>query len=387
MWHGFRTGEDKVAPMQPLHVRVSPMKVFHCDHCDNLVFFENFRCIRCDHPLAFLPDLGVVGSLTKGEDGLLVSPLPRAKGISYRFCQNYIQHNVCNWAIPSSDKNPLCLSCRLTRTIPNLSQPGNKEAWCKIEVAKRRLVYSLLSLKLPIANKQEQPEIGLAFEFLADPPGATSPQVLTGYGNGVITLNIAEANDAERERRRHQMHEQYRTLLGHFRHEIGHYYWDRLIKSGPRLEGFRKLFGDHNNDYPQALARHYKEGAPADWQDRFISAYASSHPWEDWAETWAHYLHMTDTLEMSVTCGLALEPRRAGEPELKPDPSIVIPKPSAFEAMIENWYAVTYILNNLNRGVGLPDGYPFVLSSPVIEKLRFVHETMVAQVAPPRKPG
>jgi hypothetical protein len=170
------------------------------------------------------------------------------------------------------------------------------------------------------------------------------------------------------------MHEPYRTLLGHFRHEIGHYYWYRLLQSTSRLDAFRELFGDDRADYAAALQNHYEQGAPADWQSRFISAYASSHPWEDWAETWAHYLHMTDTLETAAASGLSLKPKRKDEPALKSDPKLV--KRSIFDRMIADWFPLTYLLNNLNRGLGLPDGYPFVLSEPVVEKLRFIHDTI-----------
>jgi hypothetical protein len=87
-------------------------------------------------------------------------------------------------------------------------------------------------------------------------------------------------------------------LLGHFRHEVGHYFWDRLVATDPhQLEEFRVLFGDDRQDYGEALKRHYDEGAPANWQDTYISMYATMHPWEDFAETWAHYLHIVDTLE------------------------------------------------------------------------------------------
>jgi hypothetical protein len=345
------------------------MKIFHCDHCDNLVFFENVQCVACQHQLAYLPDLGVIGSLDRGEDGLWRSPLARAQGKAYRFCRNYSEHGACNWATDA--ENLYCLSCRLNRVIPDLSKPGNKEAWYKVEVAKRRLIYSLLSLKLPLESKIEKPETGLAFEILADPE--EGPKVLTGHDNGLITINLAEADDAEREKRRHQMHEPYRTLLGHFRHEVGHYYWDRLVKNGSRLNDFRALFGDERDDYAQALQRHYKDGAPPDWQERFISAYASAHPWEDWAETWAQYLHMADALEVAAASGLSLRPKRAGEPVLRP-----VRARSAFETMIESWPALTYLMNNLNRGMGLTDAYPFVLSAPAIEKLHFVHDVIAA---------
>jgi hypothetical protein len=353
------------------------MNVFHCDHCQQLVFFENCVCVSCGSTLAYLPDLDQMGSLEPTGDGLWVSPLPEAENKSYRLCDNYVGQNICNWAIPAADNHSLCQSCRLTRVIPNLSQPGNKEAWYKLELAKRRLVYSLLMLGCPVENKYDDPSHGLAYEFLASPDDPEAPPILTGHADGVITLNIAEADDVERERRRHDLHEPYRTLLGHFRHEVGHYYWDRLIKDTPRIDQFRERFGDEREDYGQALERHYQQGPPADWQERFVSAYASSHPWEDWAETWAHYLHMTDTLETAAACGLSLRPGRADEPTLKsPPPAPGSRRFASFDRVIESWFPLTYVLNNLNRGMGLPDGYPFVLSAPAVDKLRFVHETL-----------
>ena len=353
------------------------MKIFHCDHCGNLVFFENVHCLSCGHALAYAPDVADVLSLEAGDDGLWVPAKRGAEGRRYRLCANYDRENVCNWAIPAADADPLCVSCRLTRTLPDLGVPGHKEAWFRLEVAKRRLVYALLGLGLPVVNKTVDAQRGLVFDFLAD--GETP--VLTGHGDGVITINVAEADDAERERRRLQMHEPYRTLLGHFRHEIGHYYWDRLVlDDAARLAAFRALFGDERADYGAALRRHYDEGAPEQWQERFISAYATSHPWEDWAETWAHYLHMTDALETAAACGLSLRPRRADEPSLKLAGE---ERPrSPFERKIDAWFPLTYVLNNLNRGLGLPDGYPFVLSAPVIEKLGFVHDIVLATAVP-----
>jgi hypothetical protein len=278
--------------------------------------------------------------------------------------------------VPADDANPLCRSCRLTRVIPDLGVPGNKAAWFRLEAAKRRLVYSLLYLGVPLEGKIEHPQRGLAFEFLADPPGA--PKVTTGHADGVITVNIAEADDAERVKRRVQLHEPYRTLVGHMRHEVGHYYWDRLVRDAPRLERFRELFGDERKDYAQALQAHYKDGPPADWQERFVSAYAASHPWEDWAETWAHYLHSTDTLEIAAACGLTLRPPRSDEPSLK---KITVPEGEGrepFDKIVADWHALTYVLNNLNRSLGQGDAYPFVLSAPAVEKLRFVHQTIAA---------
>ena len=199
---------------------------------------------------------------------------------------------------------------------------------------------------------------------------------MTGHDDGVITVNVAEADDVERERRRVQMHEPYRTLLGHFRHESGHYYWDRLIRDTERIDAFREAFGDERADYNAALQRHHANGPPSDWPDRFVTGYASSHPWEDWAETWAHDLHMTDALEIAATCGVQLRPHRRGDPSLKGVLDPTKDDPESFDELMANWVPLTYVLNNLNRGLGLPDSYPFVLSAPSTEKLRFVHETV-----------
>jgi hypothetical protein len=338
------------------------MKVFHCDHCGQLLFFENVTCVRCGHALAYVPELQRLVSM---------SPLSAS---AFKLCANYIYHDVCNWGLPEADPEALCRACRLTRTIPNLAVSGNIARWYKLETAKRRLVYTLDQLGLPLANKAENPATGLAFEFLED---AGAP-VMTGHAAGVITMNIAEADDAERVRRRIELSEPYRTLLGHFRHESGHYYWDRLVAPTERLAAFRDLFGDERADYQAAVRRHYSEGAPAGWQDAHVSAYATMHPWEDWAETWAHYLHVVDTLETAAACGISMNPARRDEPTLANVPDPMSEHEVPFEEMMESWVPITYVLNMLNRGLGNPDAYPFVLSPKAIDKLRFVHDTISA---------
>lgn len=353
------------------------MKVFHCDHCGQLLFFENVNCVRCGRALAYVPELADMTSLDPVGDGLWRSPLA-PEGKTFRLCENYSRRMVCNWAVPSDDPHALCRSCRLTRTIPNLAHPENMTRWYKLEVAKRRLVHTLDQLKLPLRSKLDDHEFGLAFEFLEDPaPGSGAP-VMTGHDGGVITVNVAEADDDERVRRRIQLNEPYRTLLGHFRHESGHYYWDRLIRDSGRVEAFRGLFGDERADYGAALQRYYLEGPPPLWQDRHVSAYATMHPWEDWAETWAHYLHMTDTLETASACGISIEPRRRDEPTLKEVPDPVGDEDVPFERMMDSWAVITYVLNNLNRGLGNDDAYPFVLSAVSVTKVRFVHETIAS---------
>jgi hypothetical protein len=359
------------------------MRIFHCDHCGQAIFFENTVCGKCGHKLAYLPDLEIVASLDpagarSSEVGgplpvLWTPPVPRANGRTYRLCGNYINHNTCNWAIPAEQPDVLCASCQLTRVIPDLARPENRDLWCRLEIAKRRLVYSLMEFKLPLAPMSQDNPAGLEFRFIGDPPGG--PRVLTGHNNGVITVNIAEADDVERERVRVSMHEPYRTLLGHFRHEIGHYYWDLLIKDSSNLDAFRKRFGDEQSDYNKALQIYYRDGPKLDWPQQFVSPYSSVHPWEDWAETWAHYLHMTDALETAGACGLSLQPDRPDEPVMK-TPAVGRGGEASFDELIFDWFALTYVLNNLNRGMGLPDAYPFVLPAPAIDKIRFVHDVI-----------
>lgn len=353
------------------------MKVFHCDHCAQLVFFENTHCMSCNHRLAYLPDIADVGSLEAGDtEGSWRSLLPEARGRHYRLCRNYTEEEVCNWAIPEDDPDPLCTSCRLTTVIPDLTAVGHVQAWYRLEVAKRRLIYTLMALRLPVVNRVDDPEHGLSFEFRSKGAEGEGAPVTTGHANGVITIDVAEADDAEREKRRRTLHEPYRTLLGHLRHESGHYYWNRLVEDQPVIGRFRELFGDEREDYAEALARHYENGPRADWQARFVTAYATAHPWEDWAETWAHYLHIVDTLETAAAFGLSLRPRRADEPTLATLPAPErLPKLS-FDRLLDSWFPLTNVLNNLNRGLGLPDGYPFVLSTPAIDKLLFVHEVI-----------
>jgi hypothetical protein len=350
------------------------MKTFYCDDCGSLVFFENLKCVTCGHALGFLPDLHDLSALEPASSTESRALSASAKGRLYRQCQNSRDHQACNWYVPVEDKNAFCLSCRLNKTIPNLAVPENLERWRKVESAKRRLIYTLMRLQLPLDGRENPPP--LQFNFLASIPGG--PAILSGHENGLITLNIAEADDAEREKRRVNLHEPYRTLLGHFRHESGHYYWDLLIADTPRLARFRELFGEETQDYSATLKKHYEQGPSPDWQSHFISAYAGAHPWEDWAETWAHYLHMVDTLETAAGFGLSLAPKHPAAKTMTADPKKAAKPQAGFDDILKHWIPLTYALNSLNRGMGLPDLYPFVLSSPAIEKLCFVHQVATA---------
>jgi hypothetical protein len=354
------------------------VKTFHCTACQALVFFENTQCLSCGRALAFAADRMAIVTLTQDADGLWSSVDGAASDARYRLCRNYSEHRVCNWCVPAVDSNPLCRACALTHTIPNLDSPTSLTAWGKLETAKRRLVYALLSLNLPLLSKRQDAIGGLEFQFLEDSVSVNGDRsrVLTGHDNGLITINVAEADDVYREAQRLQQHEPYRTVLGHFRHEIGHYYWDRLIAKSDRLEEFRRVFGDERADYERAVKAHYEQGAPANWELNFISAYATTHPWEDWAESWAHVMHMVDALETAHAVGVSVQPVRDDEPALSIPEKPPLSRVGDFDQLAREWASLTYVLNNLMRGLGLADAYPFVLSGPVVDKLRFVARAM-----------
>jgi hypothetical protein len=360
------------------------MKLFSCQGCGQLLYFENVRCESCGRALGYLADINEISALEPTEDpaGWLVLAAPHK---AYKFCRNY-NAGMCNWMVSAEDEAGFCLACRHNRTVPDLSTPGNDALWRKIETAKHRLFYSLLRLNLPLESRADDPEHGLAFDFLADPPQTHEVGVMTGHNNGLITLALKEADDVTREKVRTDMGEPYRTLLGHFRHEIGHYFWDRLVaKDAPILETFRALFGDERQDYGEALKRHYAEGPPENWQNDFVSLYASSHPWEDFAETWAHYLHIVDTLETAGAFGLKVKPRR-GNGALAAAIDFD-PYRADMDRLIDVWLPVEFATNNLNRSMGLTDLYPFLLSPRVIDKLSFVHVLMLVREAGMRKAG
>lgn len=303
------------------------------------------------------------------EDVFRALAAPRER---YRFCSN-AAYSACNWLVSTKSSETLCVACRHNRTIPDLTLDQNMTRWRKLEYAKRRMFYSLLRLNLPLANRIDDPDQGLAFDFLGEAPAAGLIKVMTGHEDGVITINIAEADDAEREKLRLAMSESYRTLVGHFRHEIGHYFWGRLVRDGGELEGFRKLFGDERQDYGQALKTHYANGAPEAWWDHYISRYASSHPWEDFAETWAHYLHIVDTLEMASAFGVRVQPA-TGIPHLSAAIDFDPHEPGEIHRLITAWVPLAVAVNAVNRCMGEPDLYPFILTPNVIEKLGFIHE-------------
>ncbi len=353
------------------------MKAFHCDVCGSLLFFENVQCVKCNHSLGFAPDLLDLTALDPASENNKFKALAIAANFrEYKICENAQTHGLCNWLIPIENSSNLCVACSLNEVIPDLQFPPNKVLWQKLEIAKRRMVYTLLKLGLPLEGNANEGRPPLRFRFLSDRSGG--PPVLTGHAAGTITINIAEADDSERERRRLNLGEPFRTLLGHMRHEVAHYYWGELVSNTNHLQKFRELFGIETENYDRALRNYYQHGPVADWQNRFVTAYASAHPWEDWAETAAHYFHIVDMVETAGSFGVSLRPRHPDAKAMTADPRNVQQSDTQFDRMLEHWLPLTYALNELNRGMGVPDLYPFVLSLTAIEKLRFVHDVLTS---------
>ena len=357
------------------------MRLFQCQCCRQVLHFENTVCLRCDAPVGYLPQedrMAAVepdGARWRVRSGGEVASVAGSGIGHWRFCRNW-ELSACNWMVPADEGAghfDYCLACQHNRTVPNLDEPANNARWQKIEAAKRRLFYSLFRLGLPLPVPGFGHPQPLVFDFLAAEP-ASGQSVLTGHAYGVVTIALTEADDVAREQVRVEMGEAYRTLLGHFRHEIGHYYWDLLVRDGGALEAFRAVFGDERADYAMALERHYRDGAPLGWQDSHVSAYATMHPWEDWAETWAHYLHMMDALDTAAALGLRVRPEAdAGgglAAEVAFDPYREVDAKRLFSA----WLPLTVALNMLSRSMSAADLYPFALSAGVQRKMAFVHE-------------
>jgi len=348
------------------------MKQFRCKTCKSNVFFENVLCLTCGSSLGFDErSMSIVTLEASGDEEVGYRRVGQQHGRVMHYCANS-EHGVCNWLTTDVDHGTLCRGCRLNRTIPNLSKPGNHQAWRDLEHAKKRLLYSLLRLNLPFddVTAGNHP---LTFDFVANSA--------TGHLDGVVTIDVNETDAVERERQRQQFQEPYRTLLGHARHESGHYYWPSLVERTGRLDEFRRLFGDERADYAAALDHHHDNGPPAAWQDRHLTAYASSHPWEDWAETWAHYLHMVDAIDTAEAEGFSTRPsgfRWSAIFSIRHAQADSYGEAS-FQSLLERWIPLTLSLNNLSRSLGHADFYPFVIPTAACRKLDFVHRVVTRQ--------
>ena len=402
------------------------MRLFECS-CNErpTLFFENVRCEHCGRLAGFCPERLTMQAFVLDPDAS-ESIWRDDDGRAYRLCANRTHHDCCNWMVPLEvegasdpvpvavtppagnsdsstanqdtreadssnppsapllDGEPLCVACALNEVIPDLSVPANLPLWRRLEAAKRRCLFTLMELELPLDAADNAP---MRYQFLADLPNEAP--VMTGHADGLITINLAEADLIERTRTQVQLDEPYRTLLGHFRHECGHYYWDVFKLELPEfIEGFRRVFGDEREDYAAALDRHYQR-SPSDTRElSHVSDYATMHPWEDWAESWAHYLHILDALEIQQslsyrTTTISRDVRAVTlpffiGPDGRPRTTGAGDDHADFEAIFPLWIQASVVLNSLNRSMGLADPYPFVLHPAIKDKLAFIHRTVLA---------
>ncbi|MFT4211205.1 MAG: putative zinc-binding metallopeptidase [Microbacterium sp.] len=322
------------------------MKAFQCRVCGNALYFENSVCVSCGTGLGYSRDEAAI--VPVDADGRYVD----ATGLVWHVCRN-LNLSGCTWLAPLEGGQ--CAACDLTRTRPNDADAAGIELFPVAERAKRWLIAELDRLGFPVVGKDEDPESGLCFDLLS----STAENVVIGHDGGVVTIDLAEGDDAYRVKVQEQLDEPYRTMLGHFRHEVGHYYEWLLVEGTDRIEEARRLFGDESADYQAAIDRHYDQGAPADWAESFISTYATMHPYEDFAETWAHYLHICDTIETAAAYGLTA----VGGVDAF----------SVFRDLVTGvWMPLSIALNMINRSMGTDDLYPFVIPGPVLDKLEFV---------------
>jgi len=374
------------------------MKTFKCSCKDHqILFFEDSNCSACGRTVGLDDEFDKVEPYDLDEESGQYYKEAQPD-IRYQKCDNHANFKTCNGMVnlntfvPVEDKDEvLCFACRFNETIPDLSIVEHIPLWKKMETAKRRALYTLKALSLPLRNISQDPDTGLSFDFTTDRDVndhfvtklEDSEAVFTGHDCGHITINLAEANDVARSHTKLAMGERYRTLLGHFRHELGHYYFDILIAGSPEKHALcKKYFGDDELDYKKALDKHYKNGPPVDWSETFISEYATMHPYEDWAETWAHYMHIMDTLETAKnfsitgsTSGNSVDAEEVEDLNL-PQGAYFFSAQTSITSILDTWVDFAVILNALSRSMGMNDAYPFVLTQPVRTKLSFIHHAI-----------
>ncbi len=350
------------------------MRLFECSHCNSPTYFENLTCLSCNYWLAYDPNDGNMVAFDSADiDPVASLATAKPEGYASRLCANRATAACCNWLLDNDQTSTLCQSCRLTSVYPPQDTDASQLAWKLSEQAKRRWLFTVLTMGLPAQPKLNGESGGITFHILQ--PGADKTSVLTGHADGLITINAAESDPVERVTRRAAMEEPYRTLLGHFRHESGHYYWQVLVEpDAARLASCRELFGDDRLDYAASLEKNYRDGPPVDWEKSFISSYAASHPWEDFAETWAHYMHMLDALDLAQSWGLQLPNYPQAEVVAFAGQA---PADTGFGALLKRWLPLSLFANSLNRTLGHEDAYPFAPSSLVIDKLAWIHQLVV----------
>ncbi len=351
------------------------MRTFNCT-CGNILFFENTQCLKCGHEVGWCPACENLSALVPDEAGVLHCG-HEGCGAALVKCPNYAVEQVCNRCLVVQEEphppGTLCDYCRFNDTIPDLSIEGNREKWARLEAAKRRLLYSLDVLGLPYGNAEDGMEPPLSFDFKSDVElprklwrtMGKQEMVYTGHADGKITINIREADPVELEKNRVSMNEAHRTVIGHFRHEIAHYYWQMLVQ-GKREPECKATFGDHESPtYAEAQEQYYQAGPPPVWQQNYISGYATMHPWEDFAETFATYLDMVSVLDTAWNSGIG---------------DSLNPVSASLDQMVKRYQKLGVVFNEINRSMGLLDLVPEVIVAPVVQKMEFIH-TLVRESA------
>ncbi len=326
------------------------MRIFSCPACDGPLFFHNLNCV-CGVDVAYDPSADCFTS-------------------SINPCKNR-SIIACNWNRPAESES-LCRSCAMTSVIPDLSLEVNRLFWSEAELSKRWVLANLARWHwFTACDNGPSPE----FHLLSEQTVEGHKPVTIGHGRGIITINVAEADPVHRVAQRQSLGEPFRTMIGHFRHEIGHFVFSRLIQNEQFHSEFQRIFGNETGDYGAALQSYYAGGGIGDWQKEYVTAYASSHPLEDWAESFAHALHLVDIVDSAVATGLT-------------NPTFLPPDYDSYrEADAERLLTVGSDLgvglNHVNRSMGLSDIYPFVLTPAVRLKLKFVHASVGRFPLPP----
>jgi hypothetical protein len=338
------------------------MHIFRCDRCGHVVDFSAHECGSCGAELGYVSERQSIAVLATSSKPATFE-IDTVDGRFWR-CLNAAWG--CNWMLPADSDTPWCRSCRLTRGRPDEARPDAVAAWMIAEAAKRRLVHQLDTLGLPIEGRSSEDPDGLAFD-LVHLPGEGG---ITGHSEGVVTLDLAETDDRHRDELRVRLNEPFRTVIGHLRHEIGHHYWSVLVRDRGCETSFRRLFGDERVDYRTAVEAYYVGNRPAWDPTVHVTAYAASHPLEDWAETFAHYLHVVDGLDTAIAYGLA-------PAELGADPDVA--------EILDVWRPVNVAITAVAAAVGMPPIYPFDPTGVVVDKLAFVHDRVTHPFVTTRK--
>lgn len=314
------------------------MQRFSCPACGTAAYFHNLTCV-CGQPLFFDPEARVM--LNQGEA-----------------CANRPTIS-CNWI---ADGGQYCRSCAMSYVVPDLNVGDNLLMLARAESAKRWVLANLSCWQwFTNADVGRRPR----FLMLSEYTSGRSEQIMMGHAAGEITINVTEADELIRLQRQRELGEQYRSMVGHFRHELAHFCFDRLSLSPEFLSEFRELFGDERQDYGTALLRHYE--APLAPGEDYITPYSTAHPHEDWAETVAHLLHLVDFSDSFVSAGLAMRGVPEGfTPYSEPDTN----------RLINVATEIAIAINDINRALDNSDLYPFVLTGPVRQKLSFAHRWM-----------